>query len=171
MSHVPTTTLQNETAVDAVVQWAIIGHSKKATGQQVEYRCCRVCQPFCTTICGSCVVVHMYIFRLRYVTTFMYRLHLYVPTYRGRWMRHGEPISWLPRFLDLDPVVFFIYTHLKLLVYEMSVTPTEDFMFRIAIASTDFTSIPDLFERVEQSFVRRCQLCYDIRGCNFEHFM
>ncbi|GFT52919.1 hypothetical protein TNCV_1460251 [Trichonephila clavipes] len=46
-----------------------------------------------------------------------------------------------------------------------------DLLARIVAASADVTSTPDFFERAGQSFVRRCQLCCDLRGYSFEQLL
>ncbi|GFX39385.1 uncharacterized protein TNCV_3861081 [Trichonephila clavipes] len=64
-----------------------------------------------------------------------------------------------------------ITIHLKALVFEMLVLAVKDIMARIVFPSADIVKTPDWFEHIRQSFVRRCRLCYDLRGLNFEHFL
>ncbi|GFT42509.1 hypothetical protein TNCV_1787591 [Trichonephila clavipes] len=40
---------------------------------------------------------------------------------------HGGPIAWSPRPLNLNPLGFFFWGHLKSLVHETPVATTEDF--------------------------------------------
>ncbi|GFU88990.1 hypothetical protein TNCV_2894381 [Trichonephila clavipes] len=65
----------------------------------------------------------------------------------------------------------FFWGHLKLFVYETPVSTVEDLTVQIVVASADIASIPDLFERVRQPFVRWCRLCYDLSDRNFEQFL
>ncbi|GFT40095.1 hypothetical protein TNCV_2171101 [Trichonephila clavipes] len=58
--------------------------------------------------------------------------------------------------------------YLKLIVYVTPVDTEKDFTAWILVASADITSTPDLLERVWQSFIRRCRLCYDLHGRNLE---
>ncbi|GFT52748.1 hypothetical protein TNCV_205921 [Trichonephila clavipes] len=60
---------------------------------------------------------------------------------------------------------------LKSLAYETSLATVEDITALIVVASADVISTPDLFERVGQSFVRLCRLCYDLRSLNFKQLL
>lgn len=92
-------------------------------------------------------------------------------TYPGRWIGRGGPVAWPPRSPDLNPLDFFFWGHLKSLVYQTPVDTLEDLTARIVVASADIASTPGMFERVRQSFVRRCRLCNDLRGRTFEQFL
>jgi hypothetical protein len=37
--------------------------------------------------------------------------------YRDRWIGRGEPTAWSPRWPDLNPLDFYLWEHLKTLVY------------------------------------------------------
>ncbi|GFV81626.1 uncharacterized protein TNCV_1702831 [Trichonephila clavipes] len=87
-------------------------------------------------------------------------------TYLGRWIGGGEPIAWPLHFPDLNPLDFFFYSRLKLIMYETLVATVEDHMARIVFAPGDIACSPD--ERVRQSFVRGWRLYYDLHGPNFE---
>ncbi|GFW97389.1 hypothetical protein TNCV_4990661 [Trichonephila clavipes] len=49
--------------------------------------------------------------------------------------------------------------HLKLVPYETPVVTVEDLTSRV-VPSADIAGTPDLFERIEQPFVRQNRLCY-----------
>jgi len=38
-------------------------------------------------------------------------------------------------------------------------------------AAETIRNIPGVFERTQQSFLRRCQSCIDVGGRNFEHLL
>ncbi|GFU91382.1 uncharacterized protein TNCV_2541501 [Trichonephila clavipes] len=88
--------------------------------------------------------------------------HLHT-TYPGKGIVYDETIAWPTCSPDLDLLDFFC-SHLKSLVYETLVAMVDDLTSRIVVASGNIVNTPDLFERAEQSFVRQCQLCYDLLG-------
>ncbi|GFW41503.1 uncharacterized protein TNCV_465911 [Trichonephila clavipes] len=100
-------------------------------------------------------MVHQHIFGLRCITTPCY-------IYRG-WIGLDGPVDWLPSSPDLNPLDFFFWCHLKSLVYETPVITVVNLKARIDVASADIANTPGLFERVRQSIVCRCGLCYDLR--------
>ncbi|GBM65368.1 hypothetical protein AVEN_98192-1 [Araneus ventricosus] len=61
--------------------------------------------------------------------------------------------------------------HMKSLVHETPVNSAADLVARIAVAADKFNTTPGIFERVRQSFLRRCELCNDTRGRHFEHLL
>ncbi|GFW90853.1 uncharacterized protein TNCV_2418461 [Trichonephila clavipes] len=99
-------------------------------------------------------MVHQFIFRLRCEITS--KLHI---------SRDGL-VVWLPRSPELIPLDFFFWGHLKPLVYESPVATVENRTARVALA--DISSTLDWVERVRQSSVHQCRLCYDLSGSNFE---
>ncbi|GFW75630.1 hypothetical protein TNCV_4428131 [Trichonephila clavipes] len=56
-------------------------------------------------------------------------------------------------------------------IAEMPLATLKNLTTRIIVASADIARTPELFEHFRQFFVRQCQLCYDLRGRNFEQFM
>ncbi|GFU40549.1 hypothetical protein TNCV_3229521 [Trichonephila clavipes] len=81
-----------------------------------------------------------------------------------RWTSYLATMLPGPHLLD-----FLFWNHLKSLVYETPVATVEDFTYRIVVASADMGSTLDLFERVQQSFVRR--LCHELHCRNFKQFL
>ncbi|GBL77704.1 hypothetical protein AVEN_152923-1 [Araneus ventricosus] len=87
--------------------------------------------------------------------------HLNV-TYSRKWIGRTAPVAWPPRSPDINPCDFFIWGHFKSLVYATPVNTPEDLIARIIVAEADIKSIPGIFERVRESFIRRCKLCNDV---------
>ncbi|GBM11235.1 hypothetical protein AVEN_267807-1 [Araneus ventricosus] len=85
--------------------------------------------------------------------------HFLNATYPSRWIGCGVPVAWPPRSPDLNPLDFFFWGHMKSLVYEMPVDSDED----AVVAADKINTTPGIFERVHQSFLRRCELCNDTR--------
>jgi hypothetical protein len=85
-----------------------------------------------------------------------------------RWLGCGGPVSWSARLSDLDPVDFFLWGHLKEIVYRDPPTDMEDFTekFHAAVATID----ADMLRRVQASIPRRAVACRRMRGGHFEYF-
>ena len=88
-------------------------------------------------------------------------------TFRDRWMGHLGPIPWPARSPDLNPLDFFLWGHLKTLVYATTVDHVDD-LPRIVDGCNTIRITPGLLERVRQSMLRRCQLCLQEGGPQFE---
>ena len=92
-------------------------------------------------------------------------------TYPGPWIGRGGPVAWPPRSPDLTPLDFFLWGHIKRLVYETPVPDEETLLARILAASHEVRGMPDVFGRVRQSFLHRCNACIECGGRHFEHML
>jgi len=88
-----------------------------------------------------------------------------------RWIGRGGPVTWPPRSPDLTPLDFFLWGLIKDLVYATPIESEEDLIARIVEAVHQVREMPGIFKRVRQSMLRRCELCRDVNGTNFEHLM
>ncbi|GBM33855.1 hypothetical protein AVEN_175690-1 [Araneus ventricosus] len=75
-------------------------------------------------------------------------------------------LPWPPRSPDLSSLDYFLWGHLKSLVYATPVDSDEDLVARISVAAAR-----GIFESVRQSLHRRCQACITDSGCNFEQLL
>ena len=80
-------------------------------------------------------------------------------TLGDRWMGHLGPVPWPASSLDLSPLDFFLWGHLKTLVYATPVDHVDDLPPRIVDGCNTIRTTPGLLARVRQSMLRRCQLC------------
>jgi hypothetical protein len=92
-------------------------------------------------------------------------------TYPGRWIGKGGPVAWPPRSPDLTSLDFFLWGHVKSLVYATPVETVEDLTARIFNACEVVQHTPGIFERVRQSMVRRCNACIELGSRHFEHLL
>ncbi|GBM65215.1 hypothetical protein AVEN_65666-1 [Araneus ventricosus] len=72
------------------------------------------------------------------------------------------------KFAGSNPCDFFLWGHLKLLVYGTPVDTPEDLIARIVVAAADSKSIPGIFESVRESFSYRCRLRNDVSSRHFQ---
>ncbi|KAJ4447321.1 hypothetical protein ANN_09325 [Periplaneta americana] len=69
----------------------------------------------------------------------------------------GGPIAWPPRSPDLNPLDFYLWGHLKSLVYSSPVPDLESLRNRIVACSEDIRNIPGVWDRVRRSMRHRCE--------------
>ncbi|KAJ4440420.1 hypothetical protein ANN_08561 [Periplaneta americana] len=88
-----------------------------------------------------------------------------------RWIGRGGPIAWPPRSPDLNPLDFYLWDHLKSLVYSSPVPDLESLRNRIVTCSEDIRNTPGVWDRVRRSMRHRCEVCIQAGGGNFEHLL
>jgi hypothetical protein len=92
-------------------------------------------------------------------------------TSHDRWMDRGGPTAWPPRSPDLNPLDFYLWGHLKSLVYATPVDNEEALHHRIVDACQTIRNFPGIFQRMRLSMMRRVEACIESRGGHFEHLL
>ncbi|KAJ4443132.1 hypothetical protein ANN_04782 [Periplaneta americana] len=72
-----------------------------------------------------------------------------------RWIGRGGPIAWPPCSPDLNPLDFYLWGHLKSLVYSSPVPDLESLRNRIVACSEDIRNTPGVWDRVRRSMRQR----------------
>lgn len=86
-----------------------------------------------------------------------------------RWIGRGGPIAWPARSPDLTKIDFFLWGHVKNLVYASQPSTREEMKNKII---ETFRNIDvDMLRRVTRSFEDRLQTCIDVSGSIFEHLL
>ncbi|KAJ4441123.1 hypothetical protein ANN_10973 [Periplaneta americana] len=67
-----------------------------------------------------------------------------------RWIGRRGPIAWPPRSPDLNPLDFYLWGHLKSLVYSSPVSDLESLRNRIVACSEDIRNTPGVWDRVRR---------------------
>lgn len=88
-----------------------------------------------------------------------------------KWIGRGGPQIWPPRSPDLNPIDFFVWGFMKSLVYETIVETEEDLIARIQAAAVHMQSNPELFSKTRFAMRKRCRMCMEVNGQNFEHLL
>ena len=88
--------------------------------------------------------------------------------YHDRWIGRGGPVPWPARSPGLK---FYLWGHLKLLVYEADIPDKETLHRRVMEACETIRHNPGVFERVRQSMIRRVHAFLEARGGHFEHLL
>ncbi|KAJ4428878.1 hypothetical protein ANN_25871 [Periplaneta americana] len=88
-----------------------------------------------------------------------------------RWIGRGGPIAWPSRSPDLNSLDFYLWDHLKSLVYSSPVPDLESLRNRIVACSEDIRNTPGVWDRVRRSMRHRCEVCIQAGGGHFEHLL
>lgn len=91
--------------------------------------------------------------------------------YPGRWIGRNGPINWPPRSPDLNALDFFLWGHLKSLVYHTPVENEQDLRQRIINGCNQIRNTPGIFERVRNSIHRRLEGCIIAGGGHFQQLL
>ena len=88
--------------------------------------------------------------------------------YTGSWIGRGGPVLWPPQLPDLTTLDFFLWSHLKELVYREKVTTETDVVARLNAACT---SVDTIFPLAKYRYFIEEQLLrlFCILWCSFEN--
>lgn len=91
--------------------------------------------------------------------------------YPNRWIGRGGPQPWPPRSPDLNSLDFFLWGHLKSIVYSTPINTIDDLRNRIIGGFETIRNTPGMLERVRQSMRRRVEACITAGGSHFQQFL
>ena len=94
------------------------------------------------------------------------RLHLQFP---GHLIGLQGPVEWLARSRDLTPLDFYLWGHLKALVYAQKIQNAAHLQERIINAC--YTIIPDTIRHVIADWISHLHLCINHNGEHIEHIL
>lgn len=89
----------------------------------------------------------------------------------GTWIGRGGTISWPARSPDLNPLDFFLWGHLKQVIYEMGGNSLEELKNKIRTEVENLNSNPALITSVQTNFARRLAVCIANNGGHFEQLL
>ncbi|KAJ4438562.1 hypothetical protein ANN_14509 [Periplaneta americana] len=96
---------------------------------------------------------------------------LYQERYPDRWIGRGGPIVWPPRSPDLNPIDFYLWGHLKSLMYSSPVPDMESLRNRIVAGCEEICNTPGIWDLVYRVMRHRCEVCIQAGGGHFEHLL
>lgn len=87
----------------------------------------------------------------------------------NRWIGRGGPIRWAPRSPDLTPLDFYLWGHLKNIIYQSPIKDLNELRTRIEseIQSISKETLSNVFTNV----AKRMHLCIQNDGGHFENFL
>lgn len=89
--------------------------------------------------------------------------------YPEQWIGRRGPIEWPPRSPDLTPLDFFLWGHLKSVVFKTQPDSIEDLQQRIIQECRAIS--PETFQKVREQFELRLYMCLEKNGNHFEQFI
>lgn len=88
-----------------------------------------------------------------------------------KWIGRNGPVLWPARSPDLNPCDFFLWGHMKQLVYSTPVHTQEELRARVENAAEAIRNNRDMLSRVRDSITRRAQACLNNNGMHFEQLL
>jgi hypothetical protein len=92
-------------------------------------------------------------------------------SFADRWIGRNGPISWPARSPDLNPCDFYLWGHMKQLVYTNEIATVEELRRRIFNAADQIRQQQGLTLSCTNSWLRRARLCIESNGNNFEYLL
>lgn len=92
-------------------------------------------------------------------------------TFPNQWIGRGGPVPWPARSPDLSCLDFFLWGHLKSLMYETPIESAEELVARLSAAAGEVRDTSGVFQRVRESLLRRCTACIASNGQCFEQLL
>lgn len=97
--------------------------------------------------------------------------HFLDTRFPNRWIGRNGPVAWPARSPDLTPLDFFFWGAMKDRVYATPVESELDLIGRIVVAAGDIAVIPNVFDSVRRSLLRRLEKCVEVNGGHFEQLL
>lgn len=89
--------------------------------------------------------------------------------FRGRFISKRGNVNWPPRSPDLNPLDFFLWGHIKTIVYKSRIENEQQLQDEISQA---FRSIePNMCGRSTDNLLKRARACIAQNGGHFEHLL
>jgi hypothetical protein len=80
------------------------------------------------------------------------------------------PVEWPPISPDLTPLDFFLWEHLKTVVYSNPPNDLQDLKNKIIVACAQLTE-EQILSATHREALQRCEVCVAHHGNNFEQFL
>jgi len=92
-------------------------------------------------------------------------------SFPNRWLCRGRPVAWPPRSADLTPLSYYLWGHMKTLVYETGVDTGAALRDRIFGAAEHIRNHPDIIASATQYLLMRAENCIAAGGGHFEQLL
>ncbi|KAI5738722.1 hypothetical protein M8J77_010435 [Diaphorina citri] len=89
----------------------------------------------------------------------------------GNWIGRGGPIPWPARSPDKNPIDYCVWGFIKDLIYETPVESEENLIGRIVAAFGFLVETRNIFRNIRRSMRRRCNLCIEHEGRQYQQFL
>lgn len=91
--------------------------------------------------------------------------------YPQHWIGRGGPVNWPARSPDLTCLDYFLWGHLKSLVYSEEIRNSDHLRERITQACDQVKNNPDVIQKAVRNLEIRCRKCIETGGGIFENLL
>ena len=92
-------------------------------------------------------------------------------SFPNRWLGRGGPVIWPPRSRDLTPLDYYLWGHIKTLVYETKVESRAALRDRIFAAAEHIRNHPNNIGSTTHSLLMCAENCIAAGGGHFEQLL
>jgi len=92
-------------------------------------------------------------------------------SFPNRWLGRGGPVAWPPRSPDLTSLDYYIWDHIKSLVYETKVDSRAALRHHIFAAAEHIHNHPNNTASATQFLLMRAENCLAAGGGHFEQLL
>jgi len=92
-------------------------------------------------------------------------------SFLNRWLGRGGPIPWPPKSPGLTPLDYYLWGHMKTLVYETKFDSRVALGDRIFAAAEHIRNYPNNISSATQSLFMRAENCIAAGGGHFEQLL
>jgi len=92
-------------------------------------------------------------------------------SFPNHWLGRGGPVAWPPRSPDLMPLDYYLWGHMKTLIYETKVDSREALQDRIFAAVEHIRNHPGNIASATHSLLMRAENCIGAGGGHFEQLL
>lgn len=89
----------------------------------------------------------------------------------NRWIGRGGPQAWPARSPDLTVLDYYVWGHMKQLVYSTEVNSREELRQRVVAACENMRSHRQTIGKATRHLLERCRKCIEVRGEHFENLI
>jgi len=87
------------------------------------------------------------------------------------WLGRGGPVAWAPRSPDLTPLDYYLWSHMKMSVYETKVESRAALHDRIFAAAEHICNHPDYVASAIRFLLMCAETCLATGGGHFEQLL
>jgi len=89
-------------------------------------------------------------------------------SFPNHWLGHGGPVAWPQRSPDLTPLDYYVWGHMKTLVYETKVDSRAALRHHISAAAEHIRNHPNNIASATKSLLMHAENCTATGGGHFE---
>ena len=94
-----------------------------------------------------------------------------IESFPNRWLGRGGPVARPPRSPELTPMDYYLWGHIKTLVYESKVDSRAALRRRVFVAAQHIRNHPHNISSATESLLKRTKNCMATGGGHFEQVL